>query len=174
MFIPEYGVGFLLTLILIVFIGFLTQLYLGRKAIGLVDYIFLQIPGISNIYNGLKQVTETLMGKRKRIFEQVVMIEYPRKGLYSLGFVTSHDQNLMEPIIKKPLVYVFIATTPNPTSGVFLIVPESELTPLDISVEDAMKMIISSGMVAPRRIHEVPLDAIPSPRTIESQDANRR
>ncbi|MBN2327157.1 MAG: DUF502 domain-containing protein [Candidatus Omnitrophica bacterium] len=169
-YIPQYGVGFFLTVSLIILTGFMTQLYLGRKVFELIDRIFLQIPFISNLYHGLKQVTETLMGKRKRIFEQVVLFEYPRKGLYSLGFIIAHDQKLIEPITKKSLVYVFVATTPNPTSGIFLIIPEEELTPLDISAEDAMKMIISSGMVAPSRAHEVPLDQIPSPRTIEEMN----
>jgi len=161
---PEFGVGFLLTVTLIIFVGFLTQLYLGRKVLGLVDNVFLKIPGISNLYNGLKQVTETLMGRRKGIFERVVLFEYPRKGLYSLAFVTGRDEGLIEPLTEKGMVYLFIATTPNPTSGIFLIVPEREVTPVDISVEDAMKMVISSGMVSPRRNQEELLDAIPSPR----------
>jgi uncharacterized membrane protein len=161
---PEFGIGFLLTVTSIIFIGFLTQLYLGKKVLGLVDNVFLQIPGVSNLYHGLKQVTETLMGRRKGIFERVVLIEYPRVGLYSLAFITGRDEGLLEPLIEKGLVYLFIATTPNPTSGIFLIVPETEVTPVDISVEDAMKMIISSGMVSPRRNQEELLDAIPSPR----------
>ena len=158
----QYGVGFILVILLICFIGSMTQLYIGRKLLTLVEYIFLHIPGISNIYNGLKQVTETLMGRRHKIFESVVLIEYPRKGLYSLAFLTARDDHLIKPIIGKPLVYVFIATTPNPTSGIFLIVPEDEITPLDIGVEDAMKMIISSGMVAPKKIAEIPLEALPA------------
>ncbi len=169
-YFPEYGVGFLLTITLIILIGILTQLYIGKKAIGLVDWIFLRIPGISNLYNGLKQVTETLMGRRKQIFEQVVLFEYPRKGLYSLGFVTGHDQNMIEPILNKQLVYVFVATTPNPTSGLLLIIPTDELIPLDMSVEDAMKMIISGGMVAPRRIREVPLEISGKPIILEAED----
>ncbi len=161
---PEFGVGFLLTVTLIIFVGFLTQLYLGRKILGLVDNVFLQIPGVSNLYHGLKQVTETLMGRRKGIFERVVLIEYPRMGLYSLAFITARDEGLIEPLVEKGMVYLFIATTPNPTSGIFLIVPEREVIPVDISVENAMKMIISSGMVAPRIKKEELLDAIPSPR----------
>ncbi len=162
---PEFGVGFLLTVTLIIFVGFLTQLYLGRKLFGLVDNVFLQIPGISNLYNGLKQVTETLMGRRKGIFERVVLFEYPRKGLYSLAFITGRDEGLIEPLAEKGLVYLFIATTPNPTSGIFLIVPEKDVTPVDISVEDAMKMVISSGMVAPQCNKEELLESIPSHRS---------
>lgn len=169
-YFPEYGIGFFLTITLIILIGILAQLYIGKKMLGLIDQIFLRIPGISNLYNALKQITETFMGRRKQIFEQVVLFEYPRRGLYSLGFVTGHDNNLIEPILNKPLVYVFVATTPNPTSGLFLIVPVEDLIPLDLGVEDAMKMIISGGMVAPRRIREVPLEISESPAVPENGD----
>ncbi|RJP23408.1 MAG: DUF502 domain-containing protein [Candidatus Omnitrophota bacterium] len=146
-----YGFGFLLTILLISFVGMATQMYLGRKTLNLVEFILIKIPVISSVYNGLKQVSESIMGRRSKIFERVVIIEYPRKGLYSLAFITAKDKNLVEPILNKPVVYVFIATTPNPTSGIFLIVPEEELIPIDLSVEDGMKMIISSGMVVPKK-----------------------
>ncbi len=168
-YIPQYGVGFVLTLSLIIFVGFLTQLYLGRKIINLFEQIFLRIPGISNLYHGLKQVTETLMGRHRQIFEQVVLLEYPRKGLYSLGFLTARDQNLIGAVVKRNLVYVFIVTTPNPTSGFFLIVPSEDVIPLDLSIEDAMKMVISSGMVAPKKIHKVPLEDIAPPQPISNE-----
>ncbi|MGI6457671.1 MAG: DUF502 domain-containing protein [bacterium] len=148
-FMPEYGVGFVLTIALITFIGFITQLYLGKKLLEFVDFIFYNIPGISTIYTGLKQVSDTLMGKKHKIFDAVTLVEYPRKGMYSLGFVIGRDKNLVEGLVGKRSIYVFVATTPNPTSGFFLIVPEEDTIPLDISVEDAMKMIISSGMVSP-------------------------
>lgn len=160
--LPEFGVGFLIIIVMICFIGFMTQLYLGRKLLNLVEYIFLNIPGISNIYNGLKQVTETIMGRRHKLFESVVLIEYPRKGLYSIGFLMARDDRLIKPIVGKPLIYVFIATTPNPTSGVFLIVPEEDIILLDLSVEDAMKMIISGGMVVPWKIEEIPIESLPT------------
>ncbi|MDX9752559.1 MAG: DUF502 domain-containing protein [bacterium] len=144
------GVGFFLTIFLISLIGFTTQLYFGKMIFGLIDRIFLQIPFISSIYNGLKQVGETLMGRQSRLFERVILIQYPRKGLYSLGFAVSRDKELISSVVGQNMVYVFIATTPNPTSGIFLIVPEDEIIELNVSVEDAMKMIISSGMVAPK------------------------
>ncbi len=148
-FIPQHGVGFLMTIGLIVLVGFGTQLYIGRKVFDLVDLIFLRIPVISSIYRGLKQVVEALMGRRKNIFERAVLIEYPRKGLYSIAFVTGKDQGLISPLTKEPMIYVFMPTTPNPTSGFYLIVPKSDCISLDLGVEDAMKMIISSGMVVP-------------------------
>lgn len=144
------GVGFFLTIFLIALIGFTTQLYFGKKLLDLIDRIFLRIPFISSLYNGMKQVGETLMGRQNKLFERVLLIEYPRRGLYSLAFAVSRDKGLVSPIIGKNMVYVFVATTPNPTSGFFLIIPEEEVVELDVSVEDAMKMIISSGMVSPK------------------------
>ncbi len=149
----EHGMGFLLTVALISFIGLITQMYIGRKLLNLVEFILIKIPFISTIYNGLKQVSESIMGKRNRIFESVALIEYPRQGLYSLAFVTGEDKNLFETAIGKPLAYVFVPTTPNPTSGFYLIVPQEDLIVTDLTVEEAMKMIISSGMVIPKNLY---------------------
>ncbi|MFB3787172.1 MAG: DUF502 domain-containing protein [bacterium] len=159
--LPEYGIGFFLTLALITLIGFATQLYLGRKLFSLVEQIFLRLPVISNLYNGIKQVTATLMGRHRNIFERVVLVEYPRKGLYSLGFVTGHDRTLLQPVRGQEYCYVYIAKTPNAATGVFLLVPEEETIPLNLSVEDAIKMIVSGGMVPPAGIPENPLDVWP-------------
>jgi uncharacterized membrane protein len=95
------------------------------------------------------------MGRQSKLFEWVGLTEYPRKGVYSLVFVMSKDKQLVSKITKQDMLYVFVPTTPNPTSGYFLIVPETDVVPLNISVEDGMKMIISSGMVAPKIIKEV-------------------
>ena len=156
-FIPQYGVGFIVTILLICLVGFATQLYIGRKVIDFVEYVFLRMPGVSPVYKGLKQVSESLVGRRKRIFEKVVLIEYPRRGIYSLGFVTAEDPHLFDKMIGEPLYYLFVPTTPNPTSGYFLIVPISDAIELPMSVEDAMKMIISSGMVSPDEVPSVNL-----------------
>lgn len=148
--IPEYGVGFALTIALITLVGFVAQLYIGRKLIDVVDYIFLNIPGVSTIYNGVKQVSHSIIGKRERLFEAVGLIEFPRKGIYTIAFIIGKDPNLFGPYVGEELYFVLIASTPNPTSGFFYVVPKKEIIFLDISVEDGMKMIISSGMVAPQ------------------------
>jgi uncharacterized membrane protein len=155
--LPEYGVGFVLTICFITFTGFMTQLYIGRKALDIIDNVFHQIPFVSKVYKGLKQVSESLMGRQSRIFDKVVMIEYPRKGVYSLAFAISEDKGLIKSAIDKDVVYVFLATTPNPTSGFFLMVPKDEVIELNIDVEDGMKMIISSGMVAPASLNPATL-----------------
>jgi uncharacterized membrane protein len=163
--LPEYGVGFILTIALITLVGFFTQMYVGKKLLEFVDFIFYNIPGVSSIYTGLKQVSHSLIGKRNSLFEAVVLIEYPRQGIYSLGFVMAKDKQLFSQIVGRPLIYVFIATTPNPTSGIFLIVPEEDAIPVNISVEDAMKMIISGGMVNPSSSAFFPAASLAQPET---------
>jgi len=145
--LPEYGMGFFLTIALISLAGFMTQLFIGRKVLNLVDFIFLKIPFVSGIYNTLKQVSESLGGKNRKIFDSVALVEYPRKGLYSLVFVTAKGKQSLPRNESKSMVYVFLATTPNPTSGFFLIVPEEDLIPTNLTVEEGMKLIISGGLV---------------------------
>ncbi|MBI1389150.1 MAG: DUF502 domain-containing protein [bacterium] len=154
--VPHYGVGFVLTIILICLVGFFASLYIGRKILDLVDSIFLRIPGISTIYNALKQISESVAGRKNKLFEKVVLIEYPRRGIYSLGFITSYDDHVFSPLVGEDLVYVFLPTTPNPTSGFFLLIPERDAVELNLSVEDAMKLIISGGMVAPKKVVPLP------------------
>lgn len=151
--LPPFGVGFLLTIVLIFLIGFTTRLYLGKKIVVLVEWIFNQIPGVSIVYNGLKQVVEQLIGRGNTLFDKVVLIEYPRKGIYSIAFVTG-DAVYFEKYTQKELCYVFIATSPNPTSGVFIMIPKDDMIDLELTVEEAMKMVISSGMVAPQALVE--------------------
>ncbi|HOJ62203.1 MAG TPA: DUF502 domain-containing protein [bacterium] len=159
--LPEYGIGFFVTLALITLIGFVTQLYVGRKLFDLIEQIFLRLPVISNLYNGIKQITATLMGRHKNIFERVVLVEYPRKGLYSLGFVTGRDRIIRKPDCGGEFFYVYIPKTPNAATGVFLIVPDTETVPMNISVEEAIKMIVSGGMVSPNPVPDVSLDVWP-------------
>lgn len=151
--LPPFGVGFILTIVLIFLIGFTTRLYFGKKIVVLVEWVFQQIPGFSIIYSGLKQVVEQLIGRGNKLFDRVVLIEYPRKGIYSIAFVTGRAE-YFEKYTGIELHYVFIATSPNPTSGVFIMIPKDDMIDLDISVEEAMKMVISSGMVAPQAIIE--------------------
>lgn len=149
--LPNYVIGIVLTAAVIAFIGFGTQLYIGRKLLELFEFVVHRIPVVSSMYRGIKQVSEALVGRGNKIFTRVVMIEYPRRGLYSMAFVTA-DAEYFSPLAGRKLLYLFIATTPNPTSGVFVMVPEEEAVETDLTVEDAMKLVISSGMVAPARL----------------------
>lgn len=149
--LPPFGVGFCLTLVLIFLIGFMTRIYLGQRMVKLVEWLFNLIPGVSMLYKGVKQVFEQLVGKGHKIFERVVLIEYPRKGIYSIAFVTGPAE-YFNPIVNKKMFYVFVVTTPNPTSGFFMMVLEEEMIPTDLGIEEAMKMAISGGIVTPKPV----------------------
>ena len=134
---------------IITFIGIFARNYLGRLILGLSEKIFRNIPIVGRIYVALRQISSAFWGEDKTIFREVIMIEYPRRGLYALGFVTSECSGEIDEKLSGRLLNVFIPTTPNPTSGYFLMVPEKKVVHLAMSVEDGMKMIISGGAVMP-------------------------
>ena len=164
----EHGFGFVLTIIIICMVGFFASLYICKKVLYLVDYFFAQIPGVSTIYSGLKQISESIGGRRSKIFERVLLVEYPRRGIYALGFVTGEDEGVFTDIIGADSLYVFLPTTPNPTSGFFLLIPKEEAIELKITVEEAMKMIISSGMVAPKVVKPISQKALEQSKIYQS------
>ena len=134
---------------IITFIGAFARNYFGRLILGMSEKIFRNIPIVGRIYIALRQISSAFWGEDKTIFREVIMVEYPRRGLYALGFVTSECSGEIDEKLSGNLLNVFIPTTPNPTSGYFLMVPEKKVVHLEMSVEDGMKMIISGGAVTP-------------------------
>ncbi len=143
------GIVIVLSIFLVALIGLATRVIVLRRIFGIGEKLFFKIPMIGKIYVAIKQISAAFLGKRRGIFKRVILLEYPRKGIYSLGFVTSKARGEVQEKTKKQTLNVFVPTTPNPTSGVFLLVPEEEATALDISVEDGLKLIISGGVVVP-------------------------
>lgn len=144
------GLGLLLTVIAIFIIGLLTQNFFGRKLIKFGEFFLAKIPVLRSVYKGSKQFIDTFFIKDSdEGFRTVVMLEYPRKGIYGLGFVTGKAKGELQARTEKTCVNVFIPTTPNPTSGFYLVVPEDDITILDMTVEDAFKVIMTGGMVVP-------------------------
>jgi uncharacterized membrane protein len=141
------GLGLIATIVIILFIGFLTRIYLGRKLIQLGDYIISKIPVGRTIYSSIKQFMETVLSGRKREFKGVVMVEYPRKECWVMGFVTKSPARHILHVDDRRWMTIFIPTTPNPTSGFLIVVPEEDTRPVDISTEDAFKFVISAGFV---------------------------
>lgn len=146
---PVPGLGIVLTLILLLLFGTVARHYAGRRIIGWYESLLKHLPVISSVYLGLKQLFETLFSHKRERFSQAVVVEYPRKGLYCVAFVTNENSALEG---YTDLISIFLPTTPNPTSGFFLMVPKSDLRYLDISIEDAFKMIMSAGLVLPHAI----------------------
>ena len=143
------GLGIVLSLQLLWLFGALARLYAGRKIIESYEALLNKVPVISSIYMGLKQLFATVFSQKKENFSKAVVLEYPRKGLYCLAFVTNEESAIKD---HPELVSVFLPTTPNPTSGFFLMVPREDLRFLELSIEDAFKMIMSAGLVLPAPI----------------------
>jgi uncharacterized membrane protein len=143
-------VVFTAVLFFIVFLGLMTRVIIVRRFFAFFEGILLKLPMVNKIYGALKEISNSLFGKRKNNFKKVVLIEYPRKGIYIVGFVTSESTEMFQNVIKEPdLISVYCPTTPNPTSGYFVLISRKEAMPLDISVEEALKVVISAGVVSP-------------------------
>ncbi len=143
------GLGIILLIIVIITAGIFARNYIGRKLINWGNLVLFRIPLFNKIYIALKQIFEVFLGERKTVFQRVVLFQYPRKGIYSLGFVTSESKGEVQDKTEQNTVNVFLPTTPNPTSGFLLFVPEEDLIRLDMSVEEGIKLVISGGAVTP-------------------------
>jgi len=142
------GLGALVTLALIILLGFLATSVVTRRLLTLWDYFLSRIPIFRGVYTGVQKLVESIFGQDQS-GRQVVLIEYPRKGIYTVGFATGLAAGELEKRGDERLVNVFVPTTPNPTAGFYLLVPESEVTALAMSPEEAFKLIISGGMIRP-------------------------
>jgi uncharacterized membrane protein len=142
-------VALLWAILLVSLVGRFARYYIGQRAIELMDLGLLRVPLLNKIYGTLKQVNEAFSPNKKSSFRQVVLVEFPRAGQYSVGFVTAEQNLEVQLKTRVPVVSVFIPTTPNPTSGFLILVPEESLTKLDMSVADGIKFIVSLGSVSP-------------------------
>jgi uncharacterized membrane protein len=142
-------VGLTVPLFGILLIGLMARNIVGRWLLDLGERILQAIPLAGSVYKTLKQLLETLLQDSKDKFRRVVLVEYPRKGIWALGFVTGSMNQDFQDRFPNPMLNVFIPTTPNPTSGWYAIVPEQEVIPLSLSVEEAFKLLISGGIVTP-------------------------
>ena len=144
---PLPGVGILVTFTLIIIVGALTRLYIGRFFVNLGDKIISKIPLGRSIYGAMKQFVGAISASGKGRLKQVVAVEYPRKGCYVIGFPTSEAIKEISELDNDTWVNVFVPTTPNPTSGFLIMVPEKDMIPLHMSVDEAFKLLISGGFV---------------------------
>jgi uncharacterized membrane protein len=140
--------GAILTVSLILFLGVLTRGVATRRFLAAWDNIFVQIPIFRGVYTAVQKLVQTFLGQAQGT-RQVVMIEYPRKGVYTIGFAMGRAWRELEKNNEAPLVNVFVPTTPNPTSGFYLLIPANQVAPLDMSMEEALKLITSGGLITP-------------------------
>lgn len=145
------GLGILITVVLVTTVGAISRYYIGQRIVVWVEQVFLRVPLLSGIYQGLKKLIDTLFSKEGMKFRQVVMVEYPRRGIWAVAFLTGEDADwlITNEFDGDHPVSLFLPTTPNPTSGFFLLAPSGDVRLLDVTVEEAFKLIMSAGIVAP-------------------------
>jgi len=144
------GIGVILTLLVIFFTGLFVANFVGRRLVQLGDAVMMRIPLVRSVYTGVKQVTETLFQPGGQSFRKVLLVEYPCAGVWSIAFQTGEVSDAIEGCLAgEQMVSYFIPTTPNPTSGFLMMTPKSKVKELDISVDQALKFVISLGVVQP-------------------------
>lgn len=149
------GTGIVIFLIFTTFVGALTKGLFGRQLVRAGERIVDRIPLVRSIYNGVKQIVETVTSSSDTNFDKACLVEYPRKGIYAVGFISkTTGAEVLEKTKEDGLYSVFVPTTPNPTSGFLLFFPKSDVILLDMEVEEAAKLIISAGIVEPPTIAE--------------------
>jgi uncharacterized membrane protein len=143
------GLGIIVTLALITIAGLVTTSYVGYKIVQSGEDLVDRIPFVRNIYQAIKKISDSMFMDKRNSFKKVVLVEFPRKGIYTIGFVTGVPTGEIRKKAGQNCISVFLPTTPNPTSGYLIIVPEDELVHMDMSVEEALTFIISVGIVTP-------------------------
>lgn len=141
------GTLFILIVLIIVLIGYGTRVLLLRTFFSYFEKLFFKVPMIGKIYSAVREMSKAFLGHSKWIFKRVVLVQYPRNGIYSIGFVTSEAKGEVQDKTVEKLVSVLIPTTPTPLSGFLILVPEEELINLDMTIEEGLKLVISGGIV---------------------------
>ncbi len=163
------GIGVLLTLAFVTLAGMVAAGYLGRLFMGYGERLLARVPVFRSVYSAIKQIFETVLAQRSQAFRQVVLVEYPYEGCWAIGFVTAEARGEVQRLTSEDVVAVFIPAVPNPTTGFLLFVPKPQVHPLDISVEQGLKLVISGGIVVPdpnARPSALQVAAPPPPRRL--------
>jgi len=169
------GMGLVIVLVALTIIGMLTAGFMGKLLVRISESIMARMPVISGIYSATKQIFETVLAQKSQAFREAVMIEYPRRGIWAIGFITGTTKGEVQNLTAEECVNIFLPTTPNPTSGFLLFVPKGDLIPLNMPVDQAVKMVISGGIVTPPDTRPIEEQQVPqtSAKTYEDVDVLR-
>ena len=143
------GVGIVIVLVLVTLVGALFTNVAGRFLVRFGERLVSRVPVVRTVYGVLKQIFDSVLAQSANAFREVVLIEYPRRGIWVIGFITSPTRGEVQRVTEEEMVNVFLPTTPNPTSGFLLFVPRKDCIPLDMTVEEGVKLVISGGIVSP-------------------------
>jgi uncharacterized membrane protein len=139
----------LVVLILITLIGWFSKYFFGRFIVQITEKMITSLPFVKTVYNTVKQIIDTFARQKKAVFQKVVLIEFPRKGIYAMGFLTGRGKGEVRIKTANDIINVFLPTTPNPTSGYLVMVPEDDVQEMEMTVAEGMKLIVSGGAVVP-------------------------
>ena len=141
------GLGLIVLVVFLVLIGFVAANFFGSYILRKTELVINKIPLIKVFYKAIKQILETILKNNSKAFREAILMEYPRKGVWVIGFTTGEVKGVIRKKVKIQMVNVFVPTTPNPTSGFLLLVPKSQIKPLNVNVDDAIKTIVSAGII---------------------------
>ncbi|PPR69260.1 MAG: hypothetical protein CFH02_00603 [Alphaproteobacteria bacterium MarineAlpha3_Bin1] len=143
------GLGLLILVLALMLTGALTAGFMGRVWMRFTEQVLARMPVIRNIYSAVKQIFETVLADKSAAFREAVLVEYPRRGIWAIAFITGRTEEEVQNITEEECINIFLPTTPNPTSGFLLFVPKKDLISLSMTVEEAIKMVISGGIITP-------------------------
>lgn len=155
------GVGTILTLLIIFVTGAVAHNYFGKKLVHVWELLLTRIPVVNSIYSSVKQVSDTLFSSSGNAFRKAVLVQYPRQGAWTIAFLTGTPGGDVRNHLPDGYISIYVPTTPNPTSGFFLMIPQADAIELDMSVDEALKYIVSMGVVAPEAIQKNIITDIP-------------
>jgi len=145
------GLGLMATIAAIFLLGALATNVAGRRLVAWFDRLMLRIPLARSIYSATKQLSDSILMQRRAAFQRPVLVEWPRRGMYTVGFVTGETGGRVQDVAGQRVINVFVVSTPNPTTGFLILVPADQVYTLDLTVEDALKLVMSGGIVTPPR-----------------------
>ncbi|NQV99218.1 MAG: DUF502 domain-containing protein [Rhodospirillales bacterium] len=144
------GLGLIVLVVALTLIGAVTAGFFGKLWLRFTEQLLNRMPVVRNIYSAIKQILETVLAQQSNAFREAVLVEYPRRGIWAIAFITGRTEGEVQNITEEECVNIFLPTTPNPTSGFLLFIPKKDLISLGMSTEEAIKMVISGGIITPR------------------------
>jgi uncharacterized membrane protein len=169
------GLGLVIVFVVLTVIGAFTAGFIGRVYLRMSERLLNRMPVIRGIYGAIKQILETVLARQSNAFREAVLVEYPRRGMWAIAFITGTTREEVQNLTEEECINIFLPTTPNPTSGFLLFVPKKELVPLSMAVDEALKMVISGGIITPpdRRTPKEQAKTVVSAATYEDIDILR-
>jgi uncharacterized membrane protein len=166
------GLGFVAVVIMIFVAGAIARNFIGKRVITITERVMGRIPLANKIYGAINQIAKAILSDKREVFQKPVLVEYPKKNMYSIGFFTQDTQGPVQESLPEDVISIFLPTTPNPTSGFLLFVPKSDVIALDLSVEEALKLVISGGAIIPTSLPQIPHSPASLPESESTPPAN--